>query len=292
MAEVCRQCGAAALITDFEEGTVVCSECGLVHISGLIDDSAEWRFFDEDSGRQDPRRVGGTNNMLLSGQGLSTVIGGGQRGQRGGLADWNNRIANVGADTALVRAYGDIRVVCHALGLSEEVEEQACIIFKLALESGKLKRRPRIALIAAIVFISCRKKGQPRSIDDIYKVKECKRDDIMKCYKLVRQTVPLCSSTKTPVHYAQRFATRLGFASTEKTVQVAEKVHSMGFLEGRSPKTVAAVCVFFAARIEGTPLRVSAVIGEAGITEVTFKSAYQLLTANQEEILNAVVPGG
>lgn len=285
MSEICHSCGGGNLLTDYGEGTIVCSDCGVVQCTNIIDEGAEWRFFDEDSGRQDPRRVGGTNNSLLPGQGLCTEIGGLR-----GLAQRNRYLINAGVDQALMKGYYDIKIVCHALGLRDDVEEHACMVFRLALESGKLKRKSRAALIAAIVFISCRKMGQRRDIADIHKVRDCKREDVMKCYKLVRQAVPICSTVKTPMHYVQRYADRLRFASSSVAIKVAEKVQSMGFLEGKSSKTIAAVCVLFAARVQGVPLRLSEVLTEAGITDGTFKSAYQLLTANQEEILNEVAP--
>jgi len=44
----------------------------------VIDFGSEWRTFSNDMGNADPSRVGGTENPLLNGSDLSTVIGGGK----------------------------------------------------------------------------------------------------------------------------------------------------------------------------------------------------------------------
>lgn len=284
MSQPCQQCGNEHLITDFQEGTLVCTECGLVQVSCLIDEGAEWGYFDEDEGGVDPRRVGGTNNTLLTGQGLSTVIS----GQHNRLSEWNNRIAMNSTDRTLVKAYAEINEVCHALGLGEQTKEQACLIFKLAEESGKLRRKPRAALIAAIVYLSGRKTGQKCSIVDIFTVKQCKKQDVVKCYRLIRETLPQCTTTKSPEHYVRRLSTRLNLPSNPLPVLIAEKIQELDYLAGESPRLIAAVSALYAARLQDIPLADLAVAAEAGVGETAFRAAYAKLVDKQADLLSAV----
>lgn len=62
------------VVFDHSAGDTVCSECGLVLESHSIDETSEWRTFANESGDNDPVRVGGPTNPLLSDGGLSTVI--------------------------------------------------------------------------------------------------------------------------------------------------------------------------------------------------------------------------
>lgn len=48
MAQLCKYCGQDSLETDYREGMVVCTSCGVVAINRLISDEADWRNFGGD----------------------------------------------------------------------------------------------------------------------------------------------------------------------------------------------------------------------------------------------------
>ena len=52
------------VVFDHSAGDTVCSECGLVLESHSIDETSEWRTFANESGDNDPNRVGGPSNPL------------------------------------------------------------------------------------------------------------------------------------------------------------------------------------------------------------------------------------
>jgi transcription initiation factor TFIIIB Brf1 subunit/transcription initiation factor TFIIB len=56
----------------------VCTACGLVQQSRIIDETSEWRNFGSDhgDGKSNANRVGGRLNPYLSDFGLSTVVKG------------------------------------------------------------------------------------------------------------------------------------------------------------------------------------------------------------------------
>ena len=54
------------VVFDHSAGDTVCSECGLVLESHSIDETSEWRTFANESGDNDPVRVGGPSNPLLT----------------------------------------------------------------------------------------------------------------------------------------------------------------------------------------------------------------------------------
>ncbi|KAF3320394.1 Transcription initiation factor IIB [Carex littledalei] len=59
---------------DHSAGDTICTECGLVLEACSIEETSEWRTFANESNDNDPVRVGGPINPLLSDSGLSTVI--------------------------------------------------------------------------------------------------------------------------------------------------------------------------------------------------------------------------
>lgn len=98
------------VIFDHSAGDTVCFDCGLVLEAHSIDETSEWRTFANESGDNDPVRVGGPTNPLLTDGGLSTVISkpNGASGEflSTSLGRWQNRGAN--PDRSLILAFRTI----------------------------------------------------------------------------------------------------------------------------------------------------------------------------------------
>ncbi|KAJ6300429.1 hypothetical protein OIU76_021260, partial [Salix suchowensis] len=113
------------VVSDHSAGDTVCSECGLVLESHSIDERSEWRIFANESGDNDPVRVGGPTNPLLTDGGLSTVIAkpNGASGDflSSSLGRWQNRGSN--PDRGLIMAFKTIATMSDRLmKLEVEVE--------------------------------------------------------------------------------------------------------------------------------------------------------------------------
>lgn len=98
------------VVFDHSAGDTVCFECGLVLEAHSIDETSEWRTFANESGDNDPVRVGGPTNPLLGDGGLSTVISKPSGGQgdflSSSLGRWQNRGSN--PDRSLIQAFKTI----------------------------------------------------------------------------------------------------------------------------------------------------------------------------------------
>lgn len=117
----CSDCKRSTeVVFDHSAGDTVCSECGLVLESHSIDETSEWRTFANESNDNDPVRVGGPTNPLLTDGGLSTVISkpNGTTGDflSSSLGRWQNRGAN--PDRTLIAAFKTIATMADRLGIS------------------------------------------------------------------------------------------------------------------------------------------------------------------------------
>lgn len=285
----CKDCrNTEDFIVDIQEGTVVCRKCGLVQAQRIIDDTPEWRNFSKESagaGGDDPKRVGGANNELLEGKGLSTMIS--PVGTDNSLARWNMRVSNDGIDRALNRGFTSIKDVCHALGLNDEIEESAKILFRIVEESKKLKGRHHDAVVSAIIFIACRRTNQPRSMTEVSEVLNCDRKSVSKCFGLIRKLVPESGNIKSPVQYALRFATRLAFTPElmNQVEKVSDKLVENGILAGKNPKSIAGAAVFFVSQINPRFICSFSEVAEvAHMAEATIKSAYKEVEKYKEDL--------
>ncbi|GAB2267046.1 Transcription initiation factor IIB-2, variant 2 [Dionaea muscipula] len=116
----CTDCKRSTeVVFDHSAGDTVCSECGLVLESHSIDETSEWRTFANDSNDNDPVRVGGPSNPLLTDGGLVTVISkpNGSTGDflSSSLGRWQNRGSN--PDRSLLISFKTNATMADRLGL-------------------------------------------------------------------------------------------------------------------------------------------------------------------------------
>ncbi|KAE9445004.1 hypothetical protein C3L33_23100, partial [Rhododendron williamsianum] len=194
MADVyCSDCKRATeVVFDHSAGDTVCSECGLVLESHSIDETSEWRTFANESGDNDPVRVGGPSNPLLTDGGLSTVIskpnGVTSDFLSSSLGRWQNRGAN--PDRSLILAFKTIATMSDRLGLVATIKfsasrtgqvrakpsfvadlrfgdsllDRANEIYKKVEDQKSSRGRNQDAILAACLYIACRQEDKPRTV--------------------------------------------------------------------------------------------------------------------------------
>jgi transcription initiation factor TFIIIB Brf1 subunit/transcription initiation factor TFIIB len=75
----CDDCKKTEFASNRAEGTIVCTSCGLVQESRVIDETSEWRNFsneNSDGAGSAKNRCGGKLNPYYSDFGLSTMVAG------------------------------------------------------------------------------------------------------------------------------------------------------------------------------------------------------------------------
>ncbi|KAK4408285.1 Transcription initiation factor IIB [Sesamum angolense] len=136
------------VVFDHSAGDTVCSECGLVLEAHSIDETSEWRTFANETGENDPVRVGGPTNPLLADGGLSTVIS----KPNGSAADyltssfgrWQNRGSNL--DRSVIQAFKTIAT------MADRFVYAALSCSGLGIEL-MVNRLERLGLVATIKII-------------------------------------------------------------------------------------------------------------------------------------------
>ncbi|KAI7998301.1 Transcription initiation factor IIB-2 [Camellia lanceoleosa] len=98
------------VVFDHSAGDTVCSECGLMLESHSINETFEWKTFANESGSNDPVRVGGPTNPLLTDGGLFAVFSKPNDVTSNFLSSslgcWQNRSSNL--DRSLILAFKTI----------------------------------------------------------------------------------------------------------------------------------------------------------------------------------------
>ncbi|KAJ7974320.1 Transcription initiation factor IIB [Quillaja saponaria] len=123
------------VVLDHKAGDVICSECGLVLESQLIDETAEWRYFaDESDNNIDPNRVG--SPLLLSdGCSLVTFIA----NRNDALNRWTKK-SILRPSNSVDRAFKTIAAMSDNLGLVETIENYAKELYEKSTVDVKFRR--------------------------------------------------------------------------------------------------------------------------------------------------------
>ncbi|KAL9237956.1 hypothetical protein vseg_012444 [Gypsophila vaccaria] len=282
------------VVFDHSAGDTVCSECGLVLESHSIDETSEWRTFANESNDNDPVRVGGPSNPLLTDGGLSTVISkpNGTTGDylSSSLGRWQNRGAN--PDRGLILAFKTIATMADRLGLVSTIKDRASEIYKKVEDQKSSRGRNQDAILAACLYIACRQEDKPRTVKEICSVangatkKEIGRakEYIVKQLEVeMGQAVDM--GTIHAGDFLRRFCSNLGMVNhamkaAQEAVQKSEEIDIR-----RSPISIAAAIIYIITQLseEKKPLRDVSLA--TGVAEGTIRNVYKDLYPHISKII-------
>lgn len=288
----CKKC--TEVVFDHSAGDTVCSECGLVLESHSIDETSEWRTFANESNDNDPVRVGGPTNPLLSDGGLSTVISkpNGTTGDylSSSLGRWQNRGAN--PDRGLILAFKTIATMADRLGLVATIKDRASEIYKKVEDQKSSRGRNQDAILAACLYIACRQEDKPRTVKEICSVANgASKKEIGRAKEYIVKQLELemgKSVTIGTIHAAdflRRFCSNLGMnnqamKAAQEAVQKSEEIDIR-----RSPISIAAAVIYIITQLseEKKPLRDISLA--TGVAEGTIRNAYKDLYPHISKII-------
>ncbi|XP_040991832.1 transcription initiation factor IIB [Juglans microcarpa x Juglans regia] len=281
----CPDCKRATeVVFDHSAGDTVCSECGLVLEAHSIDETSEWRTFANESGDNDPVRVGGPSNPLLADGGLSTVISrpNGASGDffSSSLGRWQNRGSN--PDRSLIQAFKAIATMSDRLGLVATIKDRANEIYKKVEDQKPLRGRNQDAILAACLYIACRQEDKPRTVKEICSVangatkKEIGR---AKEYIVKQLEVEMGQSMEMGTIHAgdflRRFCSHLGMnnqavKAAQEAVQESEELDIR-----RSPISVAAAVIYIITQLSDDKKLLKDISVATGVAEGTIRNSYK-----------------
>ncbi|KAL7202564.1 hypothetical protein ACSBR1_034101 [Camellia fascicularis] len=307
----CPECKRGTeVVFDHSAGDTVCSECGLVLESHSIDETSEWRTFANESGDNDPVRVGGPTNPLLADGGLSTVISkpNGSTGDflSSSLGRWQNRGSN--PDRSLIQAFKAIATMSDRLGLVATIKDRANEIYKKVEDQKPLRGRNQDAILAACLYIACRQEDKPRTVKEICSVANgATKKEIGRAKEFIVKQLEVemgQSMEMGTIHagdFLRRFCSHLGM--TNQAVKAAqEAVQKSEELDiRRSPISIAAAVIYIITQLSDDKKLLKDISLATGVAEGTIRNSYKDLYpyasrlipswyANEEDIKNLCSP--
>jgi transcription initiation factor TFIIIB Brf1 subunit/transcription initiation factor TFIIB len=222
----------------------VCAKCSTVaDVGGSIDTGAEWRNFDDCTGK-DPTRCGMPANWLAPKCAMSTFVGFGSgkyrldtlrvsRSQLWTSVQYKER--------TLLSVTDYVGSVAAAHGIPESIVSDAKRMLKDVMESGVARGDNRKGLHACSVYFACMLNNVPRSVKEISEMFGVSDKVLTRSCKRFQASIPgLRLPTVGCADYVRRFCSELGTPDlSDRCVEVAQEIDNLDSMAvGASPVTL------------------------------------------------------
>ncbi|NVM31354.1 MAG: transcription initiation factor IIB [Candidatus Helarchaeota archaeon] len=287
--ETCSECGSGEVRTDHARGETICANCGMVLSFRNIDQGPEWRAFSNEELKK-RSRVGSPSTFTVHDKRLSTIIDwqnkdafGKQltpkrRAQIYRLRKWQIRTrVHSSLDRNLAVAMSELDRLRSQLGIPWGVKETAAVLYRRAVAKKLVRGRSIEAMIAATLYVACRKRKLPRTLDEIARYSRVNRKELGRCYRLMLDKLEIIIPMASPVDFIPRFSTAL--ILSERTQQTAAKIITLArekaITVGKDPTGLAAAALYISAILEGERRTQREIAKVAHVTEVTVRNRYK-----------------
>lgn len=276
---------------DVNTGEIVCSNCGATINPMMIDTGAEWRSFDTAQKEKRSRASGAIKDAKVS-KGLTTEIDRYDRDAKGGGFEVERKVElyrmrrlqtrsrmSDSAGRNLSIALPELDRMCSLLNLGETIKEECAHLYRQAVDKGFVKGRSIESIIGAIICYVTRKKGVPRTLEEIGEKSGIPKKEIGRSYKHILKSMHLKSPRTSVEDYITLYASKIGISNTaeEKAREIFKEAKKYGITAGRGPPGVAAAIISLACEQIGEDFPKKELLDLAGITMST-------LHTRQEEI--------
>lgn len=294
----CPECGSEATRSDDVRGEIVCEDCGCVLRNRMIDTGAEWSAFTHQE-NQRKSRVGSPMTQMLHDRGLTTKIHWKDTDAQGKplaprkketmkrLRTWQKRVRiSKAGERNLQLALSEINRMASALGIPEQVSEQASMIYRDALENNLVQGRSIEGVACGSLYIACRKQEIPRSLDEFEGIARVDRNEIARTYRCLMAEQDLEMEPINPKQFVPRFCSELdvGREIQRRAIGILEDANEAGLHSGKSPTGLAGAAIYIAAMLCGNRCTQLEIAEVSQVTEVTIRNRYQEQLAVVDEI--------
>ena len=279
------------MINDYDQGELVCMNCGYVVDDKITDTGPEWRPFNSEQ-KTKRTRVGAPLTYTIHDKGLSTLIDWhnqdtygknlqpNQANQVFMLRKWQRRIRVADAsERNLAFALSEMSKISSALNLPKSILETAAVFYRKAVKKRLIRGRSIQGVAAAAIYMSCRKCNVPRTLDEIAAVTYVGKKEIGRCYRFLAKELGEFIPPVFPSRYISKFSNQLLVAGKAENVAatIIEIAKNLHLTSGRGPTGIAAAATYIASILVGERKTQREVANIANVTEVTIRNRYKEL---------------
>ena len=304
--DFCTRCSSILAVT--EEGFFVCTNraCSILY-KDVMDHSAEWRFYGaEDNQTTDPARCGNPINPLLEESSFGCKIIPSCHRMTYEMHKIKRYIEWQSIPYKEKKQYNDFQYItdmAQKAGISKAIIDDALIYRKKISEYAVTYRGDnRDGIIAASVYLSCRKNNAPRSAQEIAEMFHLNISNATRGCKnslLIINNIEknLEASEKSnfcqtrPEGFLERFCSKLNlsFEIKKLCMFISRKIETLHALPENTPQSIAAAIVYFVVHLCSIAIEKKTIAQISTISSVTITKCHKKLENLQNDIVPNVI---
>jgi len=257
-----------------------------------VDQSPEWRDFNDSGQQTDRSRVGAPMTNLLHDKGLSSTIDWQNKDYSGNLIasknrsqlyrmrKWQARSRTKGSkERNLQQALAQIQQICSKMKLPKTVQERSADIYRRALAEDLVRGRSIDSMVCASIFIANQQMLTARTVDDIAKVARIGPKEIGRTYRDVKRKLAIRTPLPDPKIYVNRFCSelQLGPKVQQTALDIIRRAEELEMTHGKSPCGVAAAAIYISSQTSEQARTQREIAEVTNVTEVTIRNRYKQL---------------
>jgi len=183
------------------------------------------------------------------------------------------------AQNRLLHAQDEIDRLSLLLSLPEEVKEDSLEIYCEASASDLIHGRSIERILAAAIYMACRKYKVPRTLDEIEDVTKVRRTDIIKICKILAKKLGMKLAVSSPLEYIGVFCAKLNLKKPveERARKIIYAALERDITSGKSPTSIAAAAIYMTVKLCDEKKTQKDVADATGVTGVTLRARYREL---------------
>jgi transcription initiation factor TFIIB len=285
------ECGGSKIVTDNGTGEMVCTACGTVLDTVILNQGPEWRAFDPMKADK-LARVGAPLTNLIHDKGLSTTIswksqdGTGRRltvaekDRQNRLRKWQRRTNTKDSiQRTLTHALSELNRIADDLKLPRSTRETAAHLYRKAVTRGLIRGRTIQSMVASAVYMACRQCNVIRSLEDVAKAATITRKEAARNYRHLYQQlkpdVPRVNRDQLITKYVS--ALKISGVTEQLCRKIMVQAKEKRLTIGRAPEGITAAALYIACRLSEEHRTQGELSKTAQITEVTIRNRYKEL---------------
>lgn len=281
-ADFCDHCKAPVVVNDLK-GLIVCTGCGVIKEDRFVNQSSEYRYFNDDSsGKSDPRRVGNSVNIFMDSQIDLIEIA------DYGKSNYMTYAVQSQSDKAYTRAIKLIKRYCELLDLPQLQRPAEEYYFEVK-DHKEIKGKRMETLIAAIIFLAGKRTRVYLQMQSLEPIADAPYKKILKACNVIVKLIP--KIIERSYEYVKQFGQRLKLPRdvVVELEKICKEVETKDTFKMKQPKyrTIAAAVLYFYSILKPElNLSLNQIKEASGVaSDNTIKKYFSSLMDNKDVIL-------
>ena len=243
----CPECGSKNVVTDPTHAELYCADCGIIIVENIVDLGPEWRAYDSEQASK-RIRTGPPMSYRIHDKGLSTPMP--KLATRARSLWWTSMDSS---EKILAFALVEIDRMACALKLPNYIKEETSVLYRKAAKHNLIKGRSIEELVSAMLYITCRQCGVPRTLKEITGVSRMPLRKIRRAYLFLLKKLDIKLALADPARYIPRFCSELGLNDVirERAIGIIKESRETVAAKGWAPAGTAAGAIYLALSLSG-----------------------------------------